>query len=64
MKSEYQFIIGCQNKVLQGIRISENDAKILMNVSDSELKTLSDAANKITREFNGNKVDIEQLANI
>ena len=64
MKPEHQFVIGCQNKVLEGIGISENDAKILMNVNDSELKTLSDAANKITREFNGNKVDIEQLANI
>ena len=64
MKPEHQFVIGCQNKVLEGIEVSENDAKILMNVNDLELKTLSDAANKITREFNGNKVDIEQLANI
>ena len=64
MKSERQFIIECQNKVLECISISENDAKILMNTTDSELKTLSDAANKITRNFNGNKVDIEQLANI
>ncbi|MEK6944211.1 MAG: biotin synthase BioB [Thermoproteota archaeon] len=64
MKPEHQFIIECQNKVLECIGVSENDAKILMNVNDSELKTLSDAANKITREFNGNKVDIEQLANI
>ncbi|MEX0657175.1 MAG: biotin synthase BioB [Nitrosopumilaceae archaeon] len=44
--------------------MSGKDAKMLMNVNDSELKTLSDAANKITRAFNGNKVDIEQLANI
>ncbi len=64
MKSDYQFIIECQNKVLEGNRISENDAKILINVDGTELKTLSDAANKITRKFNGNKVDIEQLANI
>ncbi|MGQ0376237.1 MAG: biotin synthase BioB [Nitrososphaerota archaeon] len=64
MKSDYQFIIKCQNKVLEGNSISENDVKMLMNVNDVELKTLSDAANKITRKFNGNKVDIEQLANI
>ena len=64
MKPEHQFVIECQNKVLEGIGVSENDAKILMNVNDSELKMLSDAANKITRKFNGNKVDIEQLANI
>jgi len=64
MKPEHQFVIECQNKVLEGIVISENDAKILMNVNDSELKTLSNAANKITRKFNGNKVDIEQLSNI
>lgn len=30
----------------------------------SELAALADAANKITRNFNGNKVDVEQLANI
>ena len=64
MKPEHQFVIECQNKVLEGIGVSENDAKILMNVNDSELKTLSNAANKITRKFNGNKVDIEQLSNI
>jgi len=64
MKSEYNFIIWCQNKVLEGVGVSENDAKILMNVNDSELKTLSGAANKITRKFNGNRVDVEQLANI
>jgi len=64
MKTEHQFIIECQTKVLEGNRISENDAKILMNVNDIELKTLSDTANTITRKFNGNKVDIEQLANI
>lgn len=64
MKPAHQFIIECQNKVLKGTGISENDAKILMNTTDLELKTLSDAANKITRNFNGNRIDIEQLANI
>lgn len=52
----------CQNKVLAGKKLESQELEKLINTID--LKTLSDAANKITRAFQGNKVDIEQLANI
>lgn len=51
-----------QNKVLSGIKLTEFELEKLVNIMD--LKALSDAANKITRVFQGNKVDVEQLANI
>lgn len=57
-----QFILNCQNKVLSGQNLSENELARLINTSD--LRSLSDAANTITRTFQGNKVDVEQLANI
>ena len=44
--------------------LSENEIKNLLNISKSELKTLSDSANKITREFQGDVIDVEQLSNI
>ncbi|MEW6043516.1 MAG: biotin synthase BioB [Thermoproteota archaeon] len=52
----------CQNKVISGKKLDNYELESLMNTMD--LKTLSDAANKITRAFQGNKVDVEQLANI
>ena len=58
----FQFISDCQNKVLAGRYLSDNELDGLINTT--ELRTLSDAANKITRSFQGNKVDVEQLANI
>lgn len=57
-----QIIMEYQNKVLAGERLGEDELRVLINISD--LRTLSDAANKITRKFQGNKVDVEQLANI
>lgn len=47
---------------MSGQNLTEDDISRLINSSD--LRTLSDAANKITRAFQGNKVDVEQLANI
>ena len=47
-----------------GRGISENDAKELININNSELRTLTKAANEITRKFNGLQVDVEQLNNI
>lgn len=64
MNSENQFILDCQNKVLNRKKLTDNEAKRLFNVSNIELKTLSDAANKITRKFQGSVVDVEQLSNI
>lgn len=55
-------ILDLQNKVLDGKKLTSLELEILINTSD--LKALSDSANKITRAFQGNKVDVEQLANI
>lgn len=44
--------------------ISSEEASDLFDVRDDRLVLLADAANKITRMFNGNAVDVEQLANI
>jgi len=57
-----QLILECQDKVLAGKKLTEFELEKLINITN--LKMLSDAANKITRTFQGNKVDIEQLANI
>jgi len=59
-----EFIKECQEKVLSGIGISSNDAEKLFDVSNENIKELAKAANQITREFNGNRVDVEQLNNI
>lgn len=62
LNAERDFIIACQDKVLSGKKLDNHELEVLMNVAD--LKVLSEAANKITRAFQGNKVDVEQLANI
>ncbi len=59
-----QFILDCQRKVLDGTELNETELGALINTPKNELKLLSDSANKITRVFHGNKVDVEQLANI
>jgi biotin synthase len=64
LDSDHQLILDCQKKTFAGIKLTEEEFLGLINVSSSELKALSDAANKITRTFQGNKVDVEQLANI
>ena len=62
--SSLEFIKDCQEKVFSGERISTEDARKLFNVPDEDLKELSKCANEITRDYNGNKVDVEQLNNI
>jgi biotin synthase len=62
--STREFIKECQEKVFSGIRISSEDAKNLFNVPEENLKELAKCANEITRDYNGNKVDVEQLNNI
>ncbi len=64
MSLDYHFVIECQNKVFLGQSLTDIETKKLLNISESELKTLSDSANKITRKYQGNKVDVEQLSNI
>ena len=61
---EVEFIKDCKEKVFSGIGISSDDAKKLFNISDENLQNLAQSANEITRDFNGKKVDVEQLNNI
>jgi len=62
LSSEHSLIVDCQNKVVSGKKLGSDELEMLLNTP--QLSTLSDAANKITRAFQGNKVDVEQLANI
>jgi len=64
MSDRLEFIKECQEKVFSGIGISSDDAEKLFNLPDEHIKELAKAANQITRDFNGNKVDVEQLNNI
>ena len=62
--STLEFIKECQEKVFSGNHISAEDAKKLLNIPDEYIKDLAKCANEITRDFNGEKVDVEQLNNI
>jgi biotin synthase len=62
--STLDFIKECQEKVFSGNHISSDDAKKLLNTPEEDLKYLAKCANEITRDFNGEKVDVEQLNNI
>lgn len=64
MNSENEFIQNCYEKVLEKQSLSDHDSEKLINVSKSSLQILSDLANKITRKFQGDLVDVEQLSNI
>ena len=59
-----EFIKECQEKVFSGEKISSQDAKELFNIPEEHLKNLAKCADEITRDYNGNKVDVEQLNNI
>jgi len=61
---ERGFILECKENVLSGVGVSSEDIGRLIGVSDGGLKLLAESANEITREFNGPKVDVEQLNNI
>ena len=62
--SSVEFIRECQEKVFAGTGITSEDAKRLLNISDEDLGELAKCANEITQDFNGKKVDVEQLNNI
>ena len=62
--SSVEFIRECQEKVFAGTGITSEDAKRLLNISDEDLGELAKCANEITHDFNGKKVDVEQLNNI
>ncbi len=58
------FIRECQEKVFSGIGINADEAERLLNTNEDDLRDLAACANEITRGFNGNIVDVEQLNNI
>ncbi|ABX12717.1 biotin synthase BioB [Nitrosopumilus maritimus] len=62
--STLEFIKECQEKVFSGNHITAEDAEKLLNIPEENLKDLARCANEITRDFNGEKVDVEQLNNI
>ncbi len=62
--SDLKFIKECQEKVFSGNHITVKDAEKLLNIPEENLKDLARCANEITRDFNGEKVDVEQLNNI
>jgi biotin synthase len=62
--SVVEFIKECQEKVFAGTHISSEDAKKLLNIPDENLRELAKCANEITHDFNGEKIDVEQLNNI
>ena len=62
--SVVEFIKECQEKVFSGNHISADDAEKLLNIPDENIKDLAKCANEITRDFNGEKIDVEQLNNI
>ena len=64
MQNETELITECRNKVLSNETLTGEMATQLFNVDDKILSQLSDAANEITRTFQGSKIDVEQLANI
>ena len=64
MQNETELIIECKNKVLSNQSLTKEMTSQLFNIDDKRLSQLSDAANEITRTFQGSKIDVEQLANI
>ena len=64
MSSALEFIKECQEKVFSGIGLSREEAQKLFNIPDENIRDLAKAANEITRDFNGDKVDVEELNNI
>jgi biotin synthase len=64
MQNQTELILECKNRVLTKQGLTEELANELFNVEDKILGQLSDAANEITRTFQGSKIDVEQLANI
>ena len=64
MENEVELISECKNRVLSKQILTERMTNQLFNVENNVLSKLSDAANEITRTFQGSKIDVEQLANI
>jgi len=59
-----KLILKCKNDVINNKKITKLEASKLFNVDDKFITRLTEAANSITRQNHGSKVDIEELANI
>ena len=59
-----KLILKCKNDVINNNKITKLEASKLFNVDDEFITRLTEAANSITRQNHGSKVDIEELANI
>lgn len=59
---ESEFILKCKKRALANIPMSAHDLEGLINTVNLDL--LADAANQITYNINGRRVDVEQLNNI
>ncbi|HXG06943.1 MAG TPA: biotin synthase BioB [Nitrososphaera sp.] len=59
--TDSEFITSCMNKVLEGGSITFEEAERLLATDD--IVTLAECANKITRTFNGDTIDVETLIN-
>ena len=59
-----QLIVNCKDMVLNKRTLTDEMINKLFNIDDKFLRDLSNAANEITRVFQGSKIDVEQLANI
>ena len=64
MNDTCEFINHCKDIVLKKINLPKKMINQLFNIEDKFLRNLSDAANEITRVYQGSKIDVEQLANI
>ena len=64
MHEIHELILKCRNDVINGKKITRSYASKLFNFDDRFIIDLSDAANFITRHFQGLRVDIEELVNI
>ena len=64
MNDTKQLIISCKDMVFDKKILTNEMINKLFNIDDKFLRDLSNAANEITRVFQGSKIDVEQLANI
>ena len=64
MQNEIELIINYKEKVLNNQNLDQEMVNNLFNIDEKSLGKLSEAANEITRMFQGSKIDVELLANI
>ena len=64
MNDTKQLITNYKDIVFGKRSLTDEMVNKLFNIDGKFLRDLSDAANEITRVFQGSKIDVEQLANI